>query len=244
MPPADGAAEPAPAPPPLTGATLHHAILTDLAEHGVAPTCAALAERFAVEEAAMASALEDLAEDHGVVLHPHAPEVWIAHPFATAPTPFVVRRGEAMWWATCAWCAMGVVALVAREGEEVTVTTTLGAEGEQVVLRVTDGVLADDGFVVHFPVPMERAWDNVVHTCSVMLLFRDREEVDGWCARHRITRGDVQPVEVVRAFAADWYGRHLDQDWRKWTTEEATAIFARHGLDHEVWALPTTGDRF
>ena len=41
-------------------------------------------------------------------------------------------------------------------------------------------MLLDADFLVHFPVPMTRAWDNVIYTCSVMLLFRTEEEVNDW----------------------------------------------------------------
>ena len=105
-------------------------------------------------------------------------------------------------------------------------------------------MLLDADFLVHFPVPMTRAWDNVIYTCSVMLLFRTEEEVNHWCATRGVARGDVQPVARIWAFAKDWYGRHLDPEWRKWTVAEATAMFARHRLDGPVWSLPTSSGRF
>lgn len=91
---------------------------------------------------------------------------------------------------------------------------------------------------------MRDAWDNVVYTCSVMLLFADTAAVDDWCARHRIPRGDVQPVATVLAFARAWYGWHLDAGWRKWTVGEAAEIFARFGLTGDTWALDTGTTRF
>lgn len=228
----------------VSSGALHHAIMTSLTEQGHAPSCDDLAAHFDVERSIVVSALQALQHEHGVVLHPHVPEVWIAHPFATTPTPFTVRRGSDRWWGNCAWCSLGVAVLVARPGEPVSVATTLGGEDEQVTLRIVDGVLEDDAYVVHFPVPMTRAWDNVVYTCSVMQLFRDAAHVDEWCERHRIPRGDIRPVATVLAFANDWYGRHLEPDWRKWSTDEAARIFERHGLTGPVWALAGSSERF
>jgi hypothetical protein len=91
---------------------------------------------------------------------------------------------------------------------------------------------------------MTRAWDNVVYTCSTMLVFGSEAEVDAWCDRHRIERGDVQAITNVAEMAAVWYGRHLDRDWRKWTVGEAAEIFARFELTHEVWKLPVGEERF
>ena len=230
--------------PEIAHDALHHAILSGFVDRGTSPTCADLAAHFGVSSRAAAEALAALQEYHGVVLHPDRPEVWVAHPFSTAPTGFTVRSGDRIWWGNCAWCSLGLASLVAASGDRVVITTTLGGEDEQVTLVIEDGVLTEDQYVVHFPVPMVNAWDNVIYTCSVMLLFRDEDQVDDWCERRAIQRGDIQPAGTVLAFAAEWYGRHLDRDWRKWTAEEAAAIFARHGLSGEIWELPVSTERF
>jgi hypothetical protein len=229
---------------PLGSAALHHAIMRGFVDDGHAPTSAELARRLEVDEPTVHAGLRRLADEHGVVLHPDRPEVWVAHPFANAPTPFLVRCGGRGWWGTCAWCSLGVAALVEDGRHDVTITTTLGAEGSPVTLVVRGGVVVDDDYVVHFPVPMRDAWHNVLYTCQVMLLFRKPEDVHDWSRRHGVPIGDIRPVSVVNAFARDWYGRHLDPDWRKWTAAEAEQIFARHGLTGETWRLPASGERF
>ncbi|WP_425148341.1 hypothetical protein [Deinococcus sp.] len=45
-------------------------------------------------------------------------------------------------------------------------------------------------------------------------------------------------------FAREWYGQHLNPQWRKWTTDEARAIFQRHGFGGPIWELPSGGERF
>ena len=115
---------------------------------------------------------------------------------------------------------------------------------EHATIRIEDGRLLDSDYVVHFPIPMRRAWANVVYTCSVQLLFRDEAEVDAWCATRGIPKGDVRPIERICNFARDWYGRHADANWTKWSTQEAAELFARHGLDGPIWALSDDGGRF
>lgn len=227
--------------PALNSSILHHAILRHFVDFGYAPSLAWLAREFAVETGVMAAALTELQEIHGVVLHPHAPEVWIAHPFSNAPTAFAVRQGDRIWWGNCAWCSLGVAALLG--GRDVTIQTTLGGEGEPVTIHVDGGSIREELWV-HFPVPMTRAWDNVVYTCSTMLVFRSREDIDGWCARHAIARGDAQPIQRAYEFAGVWYGRHLDRDWSKWTLDDARQIFERFGFHGPVWDLPESGRRF
>jgi hypothetical protein len=146
----------------------------------------------------MAGALSALQDMHGVVLHPHVPEVWIAHPFSTAPTPFTVRHGARVWWGNCAWCSLGVAALIG--GNEVTIQTTLGAEGKPVTIHVDSGRVREELWV-HFPIPMIHAWDNVVYTCSTMLVFDSESAINGWCARHALPRGDAQPIQRAYDFS-------------------------------------------
>ncbi|HJW43669.1 MAG TPA: alkylmercury lyase family protein [Geothrix sp.] len=226
---------------PLNLSTLHQAILEHLVDQGTAPTLGTLASRFATCEETVARKLLDLQAEHGVVLHPGTTDIWVAHPFSTAPTLFSIEGGHGHRWSNCAWCSLGAAALL---GGDVRITTTLGGESQRVVLEVSRGELQRDDLFVHFPVPMRRAWDNVIYTCSVMLLFESVPAVDAWCRRHGIPRGDVQPIHTVWEFAKAWYGNHLKADWTKWTAEEARALFRQFGLRGDTWELPGGGTRF
>jgi hypothetical protein len=225
----------------LTHGVLHATIARHFLERGTAPTIAQLGAQLALDHATVADALQALAAYHGVVLHPGSGEIWAMHPFSAAPTAFWVESARGGWWGNCAWCALGIVALLDADA---TITTTLGGESEQVVLGVKDGVVTPSEYCVHFPVPMARAWDNVVYACSTMLVFASPAAVDAWCARHAMPRGDVQSVATVWAFARAWYGRHLDPAWTKWTTDEARALFNRFGLTGPTWQLPSSSGRF
>lgn len=129
-------------------------------------------------------------------------------------------------------------------GGSATIETRLGAIDDHATIRIENGKLLDTDYVVHFPIPMKHAWDNVVYTCSIQLLFRDEAQVDEWCASRGIPKGDVRPIEQVWSFAAEWYSRHADTDWTKWTVREAIGIFARHHLTGPVWALSDEAARF
>ncbi len=227
--------------PQLSNSSLHHRILAHLVEQGFAPSVGELAEYFGVPRETAVEALRQLEREHGVVLHPLTAEVWIIHPFSTAPTNFWVESARGAWWGNCAWCSLGIAALLR---ETVTITTTLGGESEQIALHVVDGRLVDDRYLVHFPVPMRQAWDNVVFTCSTMLVFDSEDAVDAWCARHHLPRGNVQPIAKVWELAKVWYGRHLDENWVKWTAGEARAIFESFDLRGPTWDVPATVERF
>ncbi len=225
----------------MNDASLHHAIISGFLENHHPPTVAQLAEQFQSDERDTRRALRTLAKNHGVVLHPDSDEVWIAHPFSAAPTTCVVRSGTRKWWGNCAWCSLGLAHLA---GGSATIETRLGAIGEHAAIRVDDGRLLDTDFVVHFPVPMKQAWNNVVYTCSVQLFFRDDAQVDEWCADRGIPKGEAVSIERIWSFAKEWYGRHADEDWTKWTVPEATEIFRRHRLTGPIWELGDEATRF
>lgn len=225
----------------LNHSTLHEAIVSTFLLQQRPPTLRELAARFGCDDAEVRRGLRALAEYHGVVLHPQSDEIWVAHPFSSAPTTFVVKSGARTWWGNCAWCSLGLAHLA---GGSVTIETRLGAIEDRAAIRIENGRLLDADFVVHFPIPMRQAWDNVLYTCSIMLLFRDEAQVDAWCAARGIPKGDVRPITQIWEFAAEWYARHADVDWTKWSTQEAAEIFQRHNLRGPIWELTSDTGRF
>jgi hypothetical protein len=225
----------------MNDSTLHEVIIASFLRLQRPPTVREIAARFHCSDAEARQGLRELAERQGVVLHPHSDEVWVAHPFSAAPTTCIVSDGARRWWGNCAWCSLGVAHLA---GGTATIETRVGALDEPVTIRIVDGELRDSDYVVHFPVPMSRAWNNVIYTCSVMLVFRDEAQVDEWCTTRGIAKGDVRPIEQVWRFAVEWYGRHADADWIKWSTREAADMFLRHNLSGPTWALADQPERF
>lgn len=225
----------------MNNSMLHESIISFFLEHQRAPTVREIAKRFACDPMDVRIGLRALAEYHGVVLHPHSDEIWVAHPFSAAPTTFVVRSGSNTWWGNCAWCSLGLAHLA---GGTATIETRTGALDRNASIRIEGGKVIDTDYVVHFPIPMRHAWDNVIYTCSVMLMFQNEAEVDQWCASRGIPKGDVRSIEQVSRFAAEWYAHHAAPDWKKWSIREASDLFQRHGLTGPVWALPEELERF
>lgn len=221
--------------------SLHEFIISSFLNNQRPPTVDDVVDRFKTDTNTARQGLQALADYHGVVLHPKSDEVWVAHPFSASPTTCIVASGNRKWWGNCAWCSLGVMQLV---GETSTLTTRTGAIGDEVSVTVQDGQLMDTDFVIHFPIPMRNAWDNVIYTCSVQLLFRNEAEVDEWCAARGVPKGDVRPIEQIWKFAREWYGRHADADWKKWSLRDAMEIFSRHELTGPTWAIGDKEGRF
>jgi hypothetical protein len=225
----------------VNNSILHHTIIKFIIDYGYAPEVDELAHRLKVSEAEVAVGLRNLQDDHGVVLHPNSEKIWVIHPFSLAPTPFLVRCGDREWWGNCAWCSLGIAALL---GKDVIITTILGANSKQIDVHIEEGRLGETNLFVHFPIRMINAWDNVIYTCSTMLLFESESQIDEWSKKHRIRKGDVQPITKIWEFAKVWYSNHLNPEWKKWTSEEAKTIFDQFGLTSEIWRIPASASRF
>ena len=91
---------------------------------------------------------------------------------------------------------------------------------------------------------MKHAWDNVMYTCSNMLVFENEGQVDSWAKRHNIPKGDIQPIEKIWNFSKKWYGNHLNPKWTKWTVEDAKRIFRKYELKGKIWNLSESKERF
>lgn len=181
----------------ITNGNLHYTILQYIIDNGYAPTAKQLADILQTDTAEVEQALYALQEYHGVVLHPNEPKIWVIHPFSLAPTNFLVRTAGKEWWGNCAWRSLGIAALLQQD---LTITTRFGALDEQVIIHIANGEVQEKNLYIHFPIPMRNAWDNVIYTCSNMLVFKNENQIDEWTAKHNIPKGDMQPISHVWEF--------------------------------------------
>lgn len=225
----------------ITNSKLHYTLIKNIIDDGYAPSLERLSKLLDADEESVTKALYALEEYHGVVLHPNTPKVWVIHPFSLAPTNFYVRSKRGEWWGNCAWCSLGIAALLK---EDVTISTILGGETQQVIINIIDGEIREKQYYIHFPIPMQNAWDNVIYTCSNMLLFENEKQIDQWSSKHNIPKGDIQAIDKIWQFSKKWYGNHLNPNWKKWTMAEARKLFKDFELDNPIWDLGSSKERF
>ena len=225
----------------ITNSNLHFTILQEIIDNGFAPNVSELSKILSATENEIIKGLHDLQEYHGVVLHPNEPKVWVIHPFSLSPTNFYVKTQNGEWWGNCAWCSLGVAALLK---DDVIIITTITAETKQIEIIIIDGEIQEKNYFIHFPIPMKNAWDNVIYTCSNMLVFENETQIEEWTKKHNISKGDIQPIEKIWNFSKKWYGNHLNPNWKKWTIEEAKEIFNEFDLKNKIWQLEDSNERF
>ena len=70
-----------------------------------------------------------------------------------------------------------------------------------------------------------------------MLFFRGEDHIDQWCEMWGLTKGAVLDLQTAWRLADAWYGVPRNRsDWRRYSSEEAAAIFTRLGLTGGFWS--------
>jgi hypothetical protein len=132
-----------------------------LLEFGRPPTSEQVATQLGGTGADIRRALAGLKIGKTVLPHPATGEIWMAGPFASAPTGYSVSNGRVTWWANCAWDMLGVAALVDQPVQLSARCTDCGEEFD-VPLDPSNAQLPD--WVVHFLVPAQRWYDDIGFT--------------------------------------------------------------------------------
>jgi len=71
-----------------------------------------------------------------------------------------------------------------------------------------------------------------------MLLFRSEEHVERWLKNWRLPRGEVFSPEQCWRLAHAWYSPdRRDPNWRRYSVDEAEALFRELGFTSDFWRL-------
>lgn len=137
-------------------------------DNGYAPRASELSKITGVNTREVEQALQSLANEHALVLHPGTFDIWVAHPFALFPTLFWVRTGEKQWWGNCAWCSLGIASL---SDSDTDIFTKLQGREEPVTIHIRNLEVKEKDYVVHMPLPAKNSWDNVINFCANTLIL-------------------------------------------------------------------------
>ncbi|MGO8947607.1 MAG: organomercurial lyase [Ktedonobacterales bacterium] len=128
---------------------------------GTVPTAATVAAGLACPPGDVVAAFQRLAQGHVIVLQRDSDEILMANPFSAVPTPFQVEVDGRSYWGNCIWDALGVLAMLKRDGR---ILASCGDCNASMTLLVSNGVVVDAPGVAHFSVPSKQWWDNIVFT--------------------------------------------------------------------------------
>lgn len=197
------------------------------------PSVRELSQLNGSSEPEVRAGLASLAEQHAMAVHPRTGEIRMAHPFSAVPSHFRVDTSDGSWWPNCAWCGLGILAMLGKSG---TVLSACATCERAFTWTVVDGKIEPAEEVVHVALPAWQWWIDVTKTCGTILGFCSESEVDEWCAARKRERGSVLSPDQLWHLSQLWYGDRLQPTWRK-TPERAAQIFKTVGLDPRFWTL-------
>src|SRR5579871_3265721 len=111
------------------------------------PTTEALAAGMQSSTAEIRAALERLAAGKAIVLQPESREILMANPLCAVPTPFQVRAGDQSYFGSCVWDALGVIAMLGRDG---TIETSCQCCGEALTIDIRESRPIGENGIIHF----------------------------------------------------------------------------------------------
>ena len=130
-------------------------------ERGLPPSAAEIGRHFGRSEREAKHAIAHLKIGKTVLPHPDTREVWMAGPFASAPTGYRVEGKRARYYANCAWDMLGIPFIA---NDWVNIATSCTDCGELIELSADAEVPPGDDLIVHFLVPAHRWYDDIGFT--------------------------------------------------------------------------------
>jgi hypothetical protein len=134
-------------------------------EHFVAttkpPSVKQTAARFQLNPVQAAAYYTELNQRHAFFLEPGTLDIRIANPFSAVPTSFHVHAQGKSYWANCAWDALGIPAALHCNAN---IEATFAEDDTPLKLNVRDGHVDSPDVIVHFLVPFDQWYDNMVNT--------------------------------------------------------------------------------
>jgi Alkylmercury lyase len=214
---------------------VRRAIYDTLAARGQLPSRQLIRELADVDDVQADEAIAELAAQRHLVLD-QSGDIVMAHPFATLNLGFSVMGEKTLWWGGCAWDSFAIPNLV-REEPSVLVATTCPGCSRPLAWTVTRSGPPEGTEVAHFLVPMDKAWNDVVHACSNQRLFCSADCVQAWLTTTGNPKGYVLDLATLWRLAAGWYSGRLDSPYQRKDPPSAASYFRSVGLHGPFWGL-------
>lgn len=126
-----------------------------------APSVDETAAHFSLTHDQAASAYEALHNKHAFFLNPGTHDILIANPFSGIETPFRVHADGKNYFANCAWDSLGIPAALHTDAK---IEATCSHSGHAIKFQVRNGMVSESDALVHFLVPFEHWYDDLVFT--------------------------------------------------------------------------------
>jgi len=130
-------------------------------QRGYPPTLVEASSQLQADLQEVGAAFQRLAAGRVLVLQPESGEILMANPFSAVPTPFLVELDAYSCYGNCIWDALGVLAMLKKDGR---IATSCPDCGTAMQVRVANGSVQATQGLIHFAIPAVQWWDDIVFT--------------------------------------------------------------------------------
>lgn len=119
-----------------------------------------MAKELSISELAAFELVSQLHVEHALLLDKDG-AIRMLWPFSGIPTAFRVTANKRSYWANCAWDAVGIPAALHSDA---VIQASFAYPEEKVTLHVEANTVIPDNYLVHFPLPVSRWYDDLIYT--------------------------------------------------------------------------------
>lgn len=178
----------------------------------------------------------DVLVDRRLLARDEAGEIALAHPFAARSFGFSVMSAKTLWWGGCSWDSFALPHLLQLEEGVLVATRCPGCDKPMAwVVGREAPPLGDE--VAHFLVPVERMWQDVLHTCSNQRLFCGHACLTRWLAARQLAEGYRLDLATLWRLASHWYDGRLERGYQRREPAAAQEYLRSVGLSGPFWGL-------
>lgn len=126
-----------------------------------APSVDETAKHFNLSNEEAGEIYKELNNRHAFFLEPETLSIRMANPFSAIPTDFKVHANGKIYFANCAWDMLGIPAALHCDA---VIDAVFTESNESVQLEIRNGKVTDGEYLVHFPLPFARWYDDLIFT--------------------------------------------------------------------------------
>ena len=126
-----------------------------------APSVDETARHFNLSNEEAGELYKELNNRHSFFLEPETLTIRMANPFSAIPTDFKVHANGKTYFANCAWDMLGIPAALHCDA---VIDAVFTESNEPAQLEIRNGKVTNSEYLVHFPLPFARWYDDLVFT--------------------------------------------------------------------------------
>jgi DNA-binding CsgD family transcriptional regulator len=200
---------------------------------GRAPNIPAIAKPLGLSVDEAVASLRRLEHPGDLLLAPRSNQLWIARPFASPGSGYVVISGGQRYWAACAQDALWTSLVLAAD---VRIDTQCADCAEPLCVEVQGGCAIGNA-VIHVCVPPSHFFDNITFTCGTTLFFRSESHARRWCAERGLPFGSIVSLSQMLEISRVGHRTHIDSSYglSDEPIDKRIGRFVDAGLTSEFW---------